>query len=66
MVDPQQGVYLNIIDNLVKEIDRRRKENHEYDIPWNPDNVSEAEQAKLLDYIEAELAKLNRLLEGIQ
>ena len=52
------------IKRLAKEIDRKRKENHEkrQTIKWNPDNVVKLEQKRLLDWIEAELSTLNQLM----
>lgn len=52
------------IKKLAKEIDRKRKENHEKHkaIKWNPDNVSKIEQKRLLDWVESELSKLAQLM----
>jgi len=52
------------IKRLAKEIDCKRKENHEKHkaAKWNPDNVSKIEQKRLLDWVERELLKLADLM----
>jgi hypothetical protein len=57
------GVY-EFIEQLAKEIDRRRKDNNEKGtaVNWKPDYINKLKQKELLDWIEVELSKLTKLM----